>query len=315
LQNAPVGTFITFTYAANTNTRTQTVNTAPTQFASGSGDANANGIQIFTRAYNATSSAAQPAAIAIQIGKGLKGKSLDLYKSAGKVTIGSVDYYNLGSTGAFAEGLRVKDYNEVTGILILDAGMQPLTITGGANFNFSDNTSATSGYLVINAAKTPALTGVPLLQPRIATLSDVKASGTPGGTATSGSYQTRTLNTLSDPSGIVTSLASNQFTLPAGEYYIEASAPVYYTNAHKIKIRNITDSTDAIIGTAVRALASGGDGDSTPAILSGYISISNSKTFELQHRVSSTWATTGFGIACSFGDNEVYALVKITKVK
>jgi microcystin-dependent protein len=63
LQNAPVGTFITFTYAINTNTRTQTT-TRPTQT---DADMNVNGIQMFARAYNAASTAAQPAAIAIQI--------------------------------------------------------------------------------------------------------------------------------------------------------------------------------------------------------------------------------------------------------
>jgi len=122
LQNAPVGTFITFTYAANTNTRTQTT-TAPSQ---STADMNANGIQIFTRAYNAASTAGNPAAIAIQIGKGLKGKSLDLYKSAGKVTAGSLDYVVFGTDSA-SRGVRFREYEETTGILILDAGLQENT--------------------------------------------------------------------------------------------------------------------------------------------------------------------------------------------
>jgi hypothetical protein len=311
LQNAPVGTFITFTYAANTNTRTQTVNTAPTQFASGSGDANTNGIQIFTRAYNATSSAAQPAAIAIQIGKGLKGRSLDFYKSAGKVIAGSLDAQYVSTN--VTTGVEIKDYNEVTGILLVDAGYKANSSITSPTFLFSDVSGQTSGYLVINASKSPALTGVPLLQPRIATLSDVKASGTAGGTATSGSYQTRTLNTLDDPTGIVTSLASNQFTLPAGEYYIEASAPAYKIDGNKIKLRNITDSTDALVGN----IAYGGSGVETQslALLAGKLTISSSKVFELQHRVITSKTTDGFGISLAFGDNNIYSIVKITKVK
>jgi hypothetical protein len=51
------------------------------------------------------------------------------------------------------------------------------------------------------------------------------------------------------------------------------------------------------------------------ALLSGKVTITSSKTFELQHRVNTTQAASGFGIAASFGDNEVYAIVKITKVK
>jgi hypothetical protein len=158
LQNAPVGTFITFTYAANTNTRTQTVNTAPTQFASGSGDANANGIQIFTRAFNATSTAASPAAIAIQIGKGLKGKSLDLYKSAGKVTSGAID--NVVVSASLERGLFLKEYDEKTGILFVDAGLKHAGTNTSHEFTFSDGLAQTSGYLVINASKNVSLTGM-----------------------------------------------------------------------------------------------------------------------------------------------------------
>ena len=157
LANAPVGTFITFTYAANTNTRTQTLNTAPNQLPA---DMNANGILLYTRAYNAPSSAGQPAAIAIQIGKGLKGKSLDLYKSAGKVNAGSLDWSVVSSTeqrGAFN-----KDYNEITGILIIDCGINALATITANNFSFSDVSATTSGYLVINASKNPSVFGLGL---------------------------------------------------------------------------------------------------------------------------------------------------------
>jgi hypothetical protein len=307
LQNAPVGTYITFTYAANTNTRTQTT-TRPTQT---DADMNVNGMQVFTRAYNAASTAASPAAVAIQIGKGLKGKSLDLYKSAGKVTSGSLDYVILTNDTA-AYGAGYKEYNEVTGVLIIDAAAAINTNTA-RTFVYSDGSTVTSGYLVINASKSPALTGVPLLLPRIATLSDVKASGTAGGTATSGSYQTRTLNTLSDPSGIVTSLASNQFTLPAGEYYIEAEASAFGVVEHKAKIRNITNSSDSLMGTSEYSNTTSTTG--TKSSIKGSIVITSSTVFEIQHRVNSTKATNGFGTNSSFGDNEVYSILKIQKIK
>jgi hypothetical protein len=158
LENAPVGKYITFTYAASTNTRTQTT-ARPTQLDS---DMNANGIQIFTRAYNATSTAGNPAVIAIQIGKGLKGKSLDLYKSAGKVTAGTTDFSQLLSTAS--EGVRVISYNEVTGVLIIDAAIQTGSTTTSL-FLFGDITQQNNGYLVINASKNPALVGISL--PRV----------------------------------------------------------------------------------------------------------------------------------------------------
>ena len=154
LQNAPVGTFITFTYAINTNTRTQTT-TRPTQT---DADMNSNGIQIFTRAYNAASTAGNPAAIAIQIGKGLKGVSNSLYSTSGKVNEGTLEYW-LEANGTIAIGLKHKQYNERTGVLYLDAGIQASTVTTAA-FTFSDLGSQSSGYLVINASKNPALTAV-----------------------------------------------------------------------------------------------------------------------------------------------------------
>ena len=55
----------------------------------------------------------------------------------------------------------------------------------------------------------------------VAIIGDQKASGTHSGTATSGSWFTRDLNTeFFDPDGIV-SIATNQFTLGAGKYFIE----------------------------------------------------------------------------------------------
>lgn len=154
LQNAPVGTYITFTYASGTNTRTQTT-TRPTQT---DADMNTNGMLLYTRAFNANSTAAQPAAIAIQIGKGLKGKTLDLYKNAGKSIQGSLDYY---VNGTQVSGVYYKEYNESTGILIVDLGVADGATTSHI-IAYSDITGHNLGYLVINASKNPALTGLGL---------------------------------------------------------------------------------------------------------------------------------------------------------
>lgn len=307
LNTAPVGTFITFTYAANTNTRTQTT-TAPTQTTA---DMNVNGIRIFPRPLAANSNAASPAAVAIQIGKGLKGCALSLYKSTGKSIAGALDRV---LTGATSYGAYIKEYNESTGILIVDAGIGDAGITI-ANFLFSDVIGQDNGYLVINASKSPALTGVPLLQPRIATIKDVKASGTGGPTTTLGIYQTRQLNTLEDTTGIVTSLASNQFVLSAGQYYIEAICPSFYIGTHKSKLRNITDGVDVILGSSERTENSTAGGTQTSSFVLGMITISSTKTFEIQTRVQTTYAGPGFGISAGYGDNETYTQVKITRVR
>ena len=76
-----------------------------------------------------------------------------------------------------------------------------------------------------------------------AIICDEKAHGTSAGTATSGAWRTRDLNTeIADPDGIV-SISSNQFTLGAGSYLIEASAPAYAINRHQVRIYNATSSS------------------------------------------------------------------------
>jgi len=309
LSNAPVGTFITHTVASGGNVRTQT-NSAPTQTTS---DMNTNGIRIFGRVFASTSTAASPAVVQIQIGKGFKGVSVKGYTATGKSNAAALDNTGLNGSNNL-KGLSVKDYNELTGILTLDAALDPSGSSTNRTFSAEDgSTSATDVYIFIDASKSPALVGVPQVQPRFATISDVKAATTDGGTFTSGAYQTRTLNTLVDSTGIVTSLASNQFTLPAGEYYIEAKAPAFQVNSHKAKIRNITDSTDSLIGSV--EAAGSADVIVNSSFISGTIVITAAKVFELQHRGTTTKSANGFGSNAGFGDSEVYSVVKITKVK
>lgn len=142
---------------------------------------------------------------------------------------------------------------------------------------------------------------------------DVKASGTDGGTATSGSWLTRTLNTLTNPGSFAwVSLASNQITLTAGTYDISASAPFFSVNSCKAKLANITDSTDSIIGSSSYSLNS--SSNCVLSVLADRITIASTKVFEIQYRVSVTKTTDGLGPQCTFGVNEVYTTVQITKV-
>lgn len=141
---------------------------------------------------------------------------------------------------------------------------------------------------------------------------DEKSSGTDGGTATSGSYETRDLNTSVTNTVTGASLSSNQVTLPAGTYYIEASAPGFRCDNHKLRFQNVTDASTAIIGPV--EANSGGVAIGTRAFLHGRVTIAGSKAFELQHRVAVTRSTDGHGNAAGFGDTEAYAEVRIWKI-
>jgi hypothetical protein len=141
-------------------------------------------------------------------------------------------------------------------------------------------------------------------------LRDEKTSGTAGGSSTSGSFQTRTLNTEVVDTGNHCTLASNQFTLDAGTYFIRAAAPAAVSDQHLIKLRNTTDSSDIIIGQG--AYTSGTDSVQTHAFLSGWFTIAASKALEIQHRVTTSKTTNGYGVPHSFG-TEVYTVVELFK--
>ncbi len=144
-----------------------------------------------------------------------------------------------------------------------------------------------------------------------ALIEDSKANGTVGGTFTAGAFRTRVLNSKPvDEIGIT--LSSNQFTLPAGTYRIHARAPGFGVSNHVLRLRNITDATDELIGSAGRASTTSGEGDT---VILGQFTIGASKAFEIQHRCSITVATFGFGTSTALsGVSEIYTQVALLKV-
>ena len=145
-----------------------------------------------------------------------------------------------------------------------------------------------------------------------AIIGDQKSAGTEGGTFTSGAWQTRDLNTeISDADGIV-SISSNQFTLAAGTYLVNASAPAHKVNGHQIRLYNTTDSSTVAFGTTEIAHAS--DNCGNRSFVSARFTISGSKVYEIQHRCGTTRATDGFmRVHTNFGEGELFTLVEIYK--
>ena len=140
---------------------------------------------------------------------------------------------------------------------------------------------------------------------------DDKASGTDGGTFTSGAWRTRDLNTEKADTGAHASVAANQITLAAGTYRFRASAPARGVSLHKLRLQNVTDAATIEVGVSVRQEST--DADVGLAFVSGRFTISASKVLELQHRCSNSTSTDGFGAACGFGVVEVYAEIEFWK--
>lgn len=153
---SPIGTYNTYTYAVNTNTKTLAAS-RPTQT---DADMAVNGVQLFTRAYNAASTTGSPARFEIMIGKGFKGSAksfLNLFKSTGKTTNGSLDFYSISTSNI---GAQLVEYNEMTGILVIDAGFSGNTAATSSLFYFVDGTNQTNGYITISASKNASIAGI-----------------------------------------------------------------------------------------------------------------------------------------------------------
>jgi phosphopantothenoylcysteine synthetase/decarboxylase len=147
----------------------------------------------------------------------------------------------------------------------------------------------------------------------VAVIADVKAYNVNGGDFTSADWRTRDLNTeLDDPESIVT-ITSNQFTLQAGTYLVEWSAPAYQVSRHATRLQNITDSTTEEAGTS--QFTDNADGVVTSSTGACVATIASAKAFEIQHYCSTTNTSNGLGVNGNIsGQNSVYTLVKIHKI-
>ena len=143
-------------------------------------------------------------------------------------------------------------------------------------------------------------------------IDDVKANDVDGGTFTSGDWRTRDLNTELIDSDDIVSISSNQFTLQAGTYFIEAQAMAYRVNRHMIKLYQTSGTpADIALGTSMYA-NSGYNGNNVSAVRAR-VTISTATTYEIRHRGDTNHSTYGFGLGANFGTTELYTVVEIYK--
>lgn len=174
-----------------------------------------------------------------------------------------------------------------------------------ANQYLQDNGSGVLSWATIN---TPAFTSY-------AVIVDEKVSGTAGGTCTSGSWQTRDLQTMVDPDTIVTSLIANEFKLVAGNYLITWSCPAYAVDRNQSRLHDVT-STIYYHGTSIM-----GPGptvtyraDTNLSIGTARVTPSVTTAYRIEHQSGDTLATNGFGYPTGFTSTiEVYTQVQILK--
>lgn len=142
------------------------------------------------------------------------------------------------------------------------------------------NTRTNVGVVFGSAAAT-AVEGndVRVTRPKIVVV-DSKAAGTPGGIGAAG-WNTRALNSaLLNTLGAT--LAANQLTnVPAGTYQVQAWAPAFKCDAHRLRIRNITAGTTLVLGSIAYSYSV--ENPQTHAVLIGTFVLAAPSTLELQH--------------------------------
>jgi hypothetical protein len=198
-----------------------------------------------------------------------------------------------------ASGMLPASSAQVTALTNSGVAVTPATAQAAAN-------ATIPVYIAANPATTNPF-GLQLLHVR-----EEQAANTEGGTFTSGAWRTRTLNTTKTNEISGASVGSNQITLPAGTYFIDASAPAVLCAEHKAKLANITDTSDTIIGSSEAAGTA--SAAAARSVVQGRFTIADVKVFELQHRCSTTRSTDGLGRASNLGVVEVYSEVMIWKV-
>jgi len=95
---------------------------------------------------------------------------------------------------------------------------------------------------------------------------------------------------------------------------MRSNAPAYEINSHQSRLRNITDSVSYFGSSAYAEAANGG---MTESVVTEYLTLLKTTTFEIQHRCQTSGATTGFGVSAgtAVDGDEVYTQVEITKIK
>ena len=146
---------------------------------------------------------------------------------------------------------------------------------------------------------------------KISHFRDQKSSTINGGTLTEDAWNTRTLNNTVINNILGCSLSSNQVTLPAGAFYIEATTPGFRVDEHKCRIQNITAGTTLIVGTS--EFCDDADAASTVSTAKGVIF--GPVVIEVQHWIGNTTTVADGGNATSIvGVNEVCTELLIEKL-
>lgn len=154
--------------------------------------------------------------------------------------------------------------------------------------------------------------GVSIVYPRMALVQDRQNNNVSGGSSSVG-WNKRIVNDKPvDFIGIT--LASNNFTIPAGTYHIKASAPGSGVRAHKIVLANSDRTTTYLVGTSENAPLETISGTivkvANRSTIDSVVTFATSATLAIWHYTTNN---AELGIPTNASTDEIYTQVIITQ--
>lgn len=186
-------------------------------------------------------------------------------------------------------------------------GTQPSSNQLGELSTFDGNLHFYNGDQWVN------LSGLASSQSRVGIIKETKPSDTNAGSASADTVHIRQLNELEgDHSGWLT-LSGNQFSLVAGRYLIEATAPAFSVGRHQAFLHD--GISYVVSGTSEYTSGSA----QNRSKIHFFVDLSSSKTYELRHWTASAFVDSGLGLRGDIGvgnpqDKEIYSVIKVTKL-
>ena len=159
LSNQPIGSFRTSSIASGGNARVN-CSTAPTQTTA---SMQADGYFVTARPYTgAAGTCAAPTYTQVNVGKNWKGWTATLVKNPAATVpriSGNTQYFTAVSTQG--DGFYSLNYDPSSGILTIDSGSRGASVTSSV-FQYTNGTTANTGYILFEASKNPAQTATEL---------------------------------------------------------------------------------------------------------------------------------------------------------
>lgn len=161
-------------------------------------------------------------------------------------------------------------------------------------------------------------TGIPqsLIVDSFLIMEHQEANAVSGGNMTASTWNIRKLNTviMNTIDDALTNTSTFEFTLPKGTYLIDAYSQGYKCGTHQMRIQNLTDTTTTFVGSKVHSSTSHAVANDS-IVMSKVLTLTDTKTFQMQHWSVQTNNTNGMGYGLNATDDiGVFGGITVRKI-